>query len=206
MAIEAVVFDIGNVLVGWQPERFYDRVTGPARRKALFAAVDLDGMNLRVDGGAPWRETVAAVAEAHPDWAAEVQLWHDRWDEMFSPVIDHSVRTLRALRGRGVPVLALTNFGRETFAFAKGRHDFLNEFDRVFASGHLGLLKPDPAIYAVVEAAGHAPEALLFADDRADNIAAAAARGWHTHHFTDPAGWARRLVAEGLLTEQEAGL
>ena len=58
----------------------------------------------------------------------------------------------------------------------------------------------------MVEAAGHAPEALLFADDRADNIAAAAARGWHTHHFTDPAGWARRLVAEGLLTEQEAGL
>lgn len=206
MAIETVVFDIGNVLVGWQPERFYDRVIGPARRQALFAAVDLDGMNLRVDGGAPWRETVAAVAEAHPDWAAEVQLWHDRWDEMFSPVIEQSVRTLRALRARGVPVLALTNFGRETFAFAQARHDFLNEFDRVFASGHLGLLKPDPAIYAVVEAAGYAPETLLFADDRADNIAAAAARGWHTHHFTDSAGWARRLVTEGLLTEQEAGL
>ncbi|MEL7301307.1 MAG: HAD family phosphatase [Pseudomonadota bacterium] len=203
--VKAVIFDIGNVLIEWQPERFYDRVYGRARREALFAAVDLHEMNNRVDMGAPFRETIYATAEAHPAWEAEIRDWHDRWGELATPVIHRSVRLLRALRRKGVPVFALTNFGVESYAFARTRFDFLSEFDREYVSGHMRVVKPDAAIYAGVEAdCGVAPVDLLFADDRADNIEAAAARGWRTHLFEGPAGWAARLVDEGLLTAEEA--
>ncbi|MEM1101091.1 MAG: HAD family phosphatase, partial [Pseudomonadota bacterium] len=104
--VKAVIFDIGNVLIEWQPERFYDRVYGRARREALFQAVDLHEMNNRVDMGEPFRETIYATAEAHPAWEAEIRDWHDRWGELATPVIDRSVRLLRALRARGVPVFA----------------------------------------------------------------------------------------------------
>lgn len=201
----AVIFDIGRVLIHWDPHGFYDRVIGPEARAQLFAEVDLEGMNERIDNGAPWRETVYATAEAHPHRAAEIRLWHDRWIEMASPAIDHSVRLMRALRARGVKVHALTNFGRESFAFARTYYDFFNEFDGSIVSGEHGVMKPASRIYELVEEmTGLSGDRLIFTDDNADNIVAAQARGWRTHLFTGPAGWAARLVAEGLLDEEEA--
>ena len=202
---EAVIFDIGNVLIAWQPERFYDAVIGAERRRALFAEVDLHGMNDRVDRGGDFRDTIYETARAYPQWEAEIRLWHDRWIEMANPVIERSLALLRALRGRGVPVFALSNFGIGSFEFARGHYPFLDEFDRRFISGHMGVIKPEPEIYAMVEAeTGLEPAALLFADDRADNIDAATARGWQGHLFDGPEGWAARLVGAGLLTRQEA--
>ena len=203
--IRAVIFDIGNVLVAWRPEAFYDRMIGPAARKRLFSQVDLDGMNLSIDAGAPFRATVQATAAAHPPWAEAILWWHDRWHQMATPAIDHSVRLLRALRARGVPVFALSNFGTDSFATAQRLYPFLTEFDRLYISGHLRLLKPEPAIYAAVEGdCGLPPEALLFTDDKAANIDAARARGWQGHLFTGPEGLADRLVAEGLLQGDDA--
>ena len=205
MTPQAVVFDIGNVLIEWQPERFYDSVIGEDRRRAMFEAVDLHGMNDRVDSGENFRDTIYAVAEEYADWGDEIRLWHDRWIDMAAPVIDHSLRLMQALQARGVPVFSLTNFGIQSYDLAATHYPFLRAFDRDFISGHLGMIKPTPAIYAAVEeGSGLPPEALLFTDDRADNIAAAAARGWQTHHFTGPQGWADRLVAAGLLSEKEA--
>ena len=205
MTPEAVIFDIGNVLIGWQPEDFYDREVGVARRKEMFATVDLHGMNDKVDLGHNFTDTIYATAEAYPDFREEIRMWHDRWIELATPVIDHSVRLLRALRAKGVPVFALTNFGIESFAYAETQFDFLTEFDRRYVSGHMGVIKPDVRIYEMVEAdCGINPQALLFADDRDKNIAAAAARGWQTHLFETPEGWARTLVAKGLLSESEA--
>lgn len=205
--IDAVVFDIGNVLIEWQPERFFDTVMPVADRQRMFAEVDLHGMNDAIDRGAPFRETVYAWAARTPEWEPMIRLWHDRWLDIAGPVIPESVALLRALRRRGVPVLALTNFGIGTFAIAEPVYPFLGEFDRRFISGHMGVIKPDPEIYRRVEVeSGIAPERLLFADDRADNIAAAEARGWQGHLFDGPAGWARRLVEAGLLTPSDAGL
>lgn len=205
MRPEAVVFDIGRVLIAWDPEGFYDREIGAARRRRLMAEVDLHGMNLGVDRGDVWRDAVTGLAARHPDWAEEIMFWHDRWIEMASPAIDHSVRLLRALRTKGVPVFALTNFGVDTLEHARGHYPFLREFDRAYVSGELRLMKPEPEIYAAVEADCQiAPGALLFADDKAENVAAAMARGWQGHLFDGPEGWAARLVVAGLLTEEEA--
>jgi 2-haloacid dehalogenase len=205
MAPKAVVFDIGNVLIEWQPERFFDAQIGEARRRAMFAAVDLHAMNDRVDTGENFTEVVTQTARSTPDWTPEIMMWHDRWLDMAAPAIDHSVRLMAALQARGIPVFSLTNFGIETYVIAAGKYPFLHAFDRDFISGHMGVIKPDPCIYALLEAgAGLSGDALLFTDDRADNIDAAASRGWKTHLFEGPQGWASRLVTEGLLTPQEA--
>ena len=204
---QAVIFDIGNVLTRWQPEAFYDREIGPDRRRALFAAVDLHHMNDLVDAGAPFQATIYAWADRFADWAPEIRMWHDRWFDLASPRIDGSIALQRALRAKGVPVFALTNFGRDTFAAALPKMPFLQDFDRSYVSGVMGVIKPDPQIFQMVEDdCGIAPDRLLFTDDRADNITAAARRGWRTHQFESWQGWAARLVAEGLLSKEEAGV
>jgi len=205
MTISAVIFDIGNVLIEWNPERFYDAEIGEERRKALFDAVDLHAVNDLVDRGHDFRQTIYDAADANPEFRDEIRLWHDRWIEMASPAIDPSVRALRALRANGVPVFALSNFGIGSFAYAQTVYDFLHEFDRPYISGHMGVIKPAPEIYRMLEEdSGVPPQELLFADDRADNIAMAASRGWQTHLFDGPAGWIDRLVAEGLLRQEQA--
>ncbi len=162
-------------------------------------------MNESIDGGAAFRETVYATADAHPDWAEDIRRWHDDWLQMASPVIDHSVRLLHRLKARGVPVFILSNIGDGNFELAERSFDFIAAADLAFVSGRLNLMKPDPAIYAAVESgSGVAPEGLLFVDDRAENIAAAEARGWQAHLFDGPERWAARLVDAGLLTEAEA--
>lgn len=204
MAIDAVIFDIGNVLLEWNPERYYDARIGPERRRALFAETEIEAMNLRLDLGEDFRETVYAHAAAHPEWAGEIRQWHDDWASIAGPEIAASVALLRALRSKGVPCHALSNFGVGSFAVARTVWPALDEFDRHFISGEMKTTKPDPAIYAAVETAlAMPPETLLFTDDKAENVEAAAARGWQTHLFDGPDGFGGRLVAEGLLAEGE---
>lgn len=205
MGATAVVFDIGNVLIEWAPERVYDARIGADARRALFAEVDLAGMNDRIDLGAPLGATVAETAARHPRWAEAIALWDRSWIDMATPEIPGSVALLRALRRRGVPTYALTNFGAETLARAEARYPFLREFDARIVSAELGIAKPDAEIYAALErATGHPPGALLFTDERPENVAAARARGWQAHLFEGPEGWGARLVAAGLLPAEEA--
>jgi 2-haloacid dehalogenase len=112
---------------------------------------------------------------------------------------------MRALRAKGIPVFALTNFGIESFAYAQTQYDFLNEFDRPYVSGHMRVIKPDPRIYEMVEEdSGLSGASLLFADDRPDNIERRG-RGAGTRICSKgPEGWAKALVDHGLLTEEEA--
>lgn len=205
MKIKAVVFDIGNVLIEWQPERFFDAEIGVDRRIAFFDAIDLHAMNDRSDLGENFDDLIAGTIAAHPDWQEELILWHDRWIDIASPAIDHSVRLMAALQANNIPVFSLTNFGIQTYEIASQKYKFLTEFDRDFISGHMGVIKPDPRIYELLEqGSGLHGDALLFTDDRADNIDAANARCWRTHHFQHPKGWADRLIAEGLLSLEQA--
>lgn len=202
-SIDAVIFDIGNVLIEWQPERYYDRVIGEERRRRMFAAVDLHAMNDEVDRGGDFRQVIYDTAEAYPEWREEIRAWHDNWLELAQPAIEPSIALLRSLRSAGVPVFALTNFGIGSFDLAERHYTFLKEFDRRYISGHMQVIKPDPRIYEMVEVdCGIAPARILFTDDRLENIEAATNRGWRTHHFDGPDGWGRRLVSEGLLPEK----
>ncbi len=203
--IDAVIFDIGNVLIEWQPENFYDRTVGEARRKAFFADTDIHAHHAEIDAGASLPAMIDSLVPRYPEYEAELRMWNDNWNDLAAPAIPHSVHLLDTLVDKGVTVFTLTNFGHDNFPLSQQVYPFLNRFAREYVSGRLKLIKPDPAIYAHVETdCGITPERLLFADDRPENIDAAAARGWQTHLFEHPQGWADRLVAEGLLTAQEA--
>ncbi|WP_113913154.1 HAD family hydrolase [Roseovarius dicentrarchi] len=200
MTPEAVIFDIGNVLIEWQPEGYFDRIFGRARSMALFAAVDIHAMMQRIDSGADFANEIARVAAQHPEFAAEILHIRDRWCDIAQPAIPGSVLLLRALRARGIPVFALSNFGAQNFPLSAAQFPFLSDFDRAYISGPMGMAKPDPAIYAAVEAdCGIPPGHLLFTDDRAENIAAAQRRGWQVHLFDGAPGFAQALVDAGLL-------
>lgn len=205
MTPKAVIFDIGNVLIEWQPERFYDAEIGVSRRIALFESVDLHAINERVDLGENFTKVITEAANGIPEWRNEIMMWHDRWLDIASPAIDHSARLMTALQAKGIPVFSLTNFGIETYAIAEQKYPFMGAFDRDFISGHMGVAKPDKKIYQLLEdGSGLSGDALLFTDDRPENIEGAALRGWQTHLFEGSQGWAERLVSAGLLTEEEA--
>ena len=205
MTISAVVFDIGNVLIRWEPEAYYDTTIGVNRRREMFAQVDLHGLQERIDAGEDFKNTFYAAAEEYPNWRSEIRQWVDHWNDLAQPELPHSVALLRALRTKGIAVFALSNFGVGSFALSEQKYPFLQEFDKRYISGVMKVSKPDPEIYRQMEQdCGVPTDELLFADDRADNIATAQSRGWQTHLFTTPQGWADRLVKEGLLTEAEA--
>ncbi|MBZ0128467.1 MAG: HAD family phosphatase [Rhodobacteraceae bacterium] len=202
---EAVIFDIGNVLIEWHPERYFDTVMPPADRARMFASVDLHAMNDRIDRGGDFRAIIAETARANPAFADKIMHWHDHWLDLASPAIPRSVALSRALRREGITTCILSNIGRDTYDLAATRYPFLAEFDRHYLSGHMGVIKPEAEIYEMVEAdCGLPPDRLLFTDDRADNIAAAAARGWQTHLFQSSEGWADALVRHGLLSFETA--
>lgn len=203
--IEAVVFDVGNVLIEWQPERYYAGRIGKARQEAFFAAFDFHGLMNEIDAGAPFSQTVAETAARHVEFEAEILMLRDEWLALTDFPMHRSVRLLEALKAKDVPVFALSNFGAENFQWSVEAHPFLQSFDRAYISGEMGMRKPHAEIYAAVEAdCGIAPERLLFGDDRDDNLATARARGWQVARVDSEAVWAQALVSHGLLSEEDA--
>lgn len=195
-----MIFDIGNVLITWHPEKLYDTLITSDERRAMFAAVDLHQMNDKIDHGENWRDTVYETADAYPDYSDMIRLWYDRWAEMATPLINGSWDILRRLRQQGTPVFALSNFGIESFVFAETLYPELSEFDMRFISGHMGVTKPAQRIYEMLEAeTGLSGAQLFFADDRQDNIDAAKNLGWQGHVFTSPENLELELISLGLL-------
>jgi len=198
--IQAVVFDIGNVLVQWQPEAFYDTIMPRARRDAMFASVDLHFMNERIDRGESFRDTVYGVAAEHPEFAAEIRLWHDRWSDIATPAVPGTAQLAQMLRRRGTQTFLLSNIGAEPFRLACDTYPDLKDFDRAFVSGAMGTTKPGERIYQMVEDDCRiAPEGLLFIDDRQENLDMALARGWNGHLFTDATTLEADLSQRGML-------
>jgi 2-haloacid dehalogenase len=197
---KAVVFDIGNVLVEWEPALLYARLLpDPVARAALFGRVDFDAMNAAGDREGGLQAKVAALAARHPEDAAAIRAWWEHWHVMFAPDIPDSIAMLRNLRADGVPVFALSNFADDSFERAMAQYPVLAEFDIPVISGREGVMKPEPRIYEILEErSGLSGADLFFTDDRADNIAAAEARGWRAHLFEGPAGLRAALAAAGF--------
>ncbi len=202
---KAVVFDIGNVLAEWHPERLYGTlIPDPAERARFWEVTGIEAMNLDVDRGAPFQGHIYAHAEKFPDHAPHIRAWHDRWAEMFRPAIQGSMDLMRLLRSKGVPVHALSNFGKESFELACTIYPILTEFDIPVISGRERAIKPEPRIYEILEErSGLKGPELFFTDDRPENITAAKKRGWQGHVFRNPAALALELVELGLIEPHE---
>ncbi len=201
-----VVFDIGHVLIEWDPRHVYRQVFAgdEARVEWFLRDVCPPEWNREQDRGRPWPEAIAEASARHPTVAAEIAAYRDRWHEMVPGAIEPSVALLRALAARGVPLYAITNFAADTLAEVLDRFDFFALFRGIVVSGTERLLKPSPEIYRLLAARhGLALENCLFIDDTLANVEGARAVGMHAHHFTSPEGLRVELERHGLLPAGE---
>lgn len=198
---KVVILDIGNVLLKWDPDRLYrELIPDEAERARFHVETGTHEMNLSIDRGAPFRATVMAQAEKFPEHADNLRAWHDRWLDMAYDTIDGSAEIMRRVQNDGIPVFALSNFGVDSFALAQRTYDILNEFDATFISGHMKMMKPEPEIYAAVEAeTGFSQGDIVFFDDSRANIDAAQAAGWHAYLFETPEKMQSDLENVGIL-------
>ena len=187
---DAVVFDLGGVLIDWNPRYLYRTLFGgdTAAMEHFLAHVCSPAWNHRQDAGRSFADGCAELVREFPDARPLIEAWRERFDETLGGPIAGTVEILAALRERGVPLYALSNWWAETFPIARARFDFLGWFDGIVISGEFGVAKPDPRIFAhVLETYGLRADATVFIDDLPANVAAAAAAGMQPILFTDPA-------------------
>ena len=196
-----IVFDIGNVLLHWDPKVLYRKIFASEEEVEWFLThVCPPSWNLEQDKGRSFEDAVAEATSRHPDHAEAIAAYHLRWPETLTHVIHGTVTILEDLDDKGAPLYAITNWNQDKFRETKARFDFLNRFRDIVVSGDEGLIKPDPAIYHVLlERNGLEASRCLFIDDSPKNVAGAEAVGMTGHLFTTPEALRERLKAEGLL-------
>lgn len=198
----AVVFDVGNVLIEWDPRHIYrDLFDGDELLMDDFLEnVCSPAWNAEQDRGRSWAEGVALLTAERPDCAELIRAFDDCWSLSVPGAIDGSVDLLRRLKAQGTPVYALTNFSAEKFAETRRRFDFFDLFDGIVVSAHERLIKPDPALYRVLfDRYGLDPRRIGFIDDSPANVATARELGMTAWRFTGPDRFEADLTAAGLL-------
>lgn len=206
--IHTVIFDLGNVLIGWDPRRLYRQLLDDETQVEWFLReVCSSAWNEQQDAGRPWSEATAELREAYPEHGALIDAYHLRWEETLVGAMDDSVALLAELKAHGVRLLALTNWSQETFPIARQRYDFLSWFEGIVVSGEERLIKPDPRIYQrLLERYAVDPHTALYIDDSARNVAAAEALGMQGWWFRGADALRDHLTHLGLLnpTTREA--
>lgn len=198
----AVVFDIGRVIIQWQLRYLFEKlIADPAQLDWFLANVVTEEWHHQQDEGRPLSEMVPERIAEYPDHADLIRAYATRFAETYPEHVPGTLDIVARLKARSVPLFGLSNFGADFWdEFLAGQPVF-EGFGDIVVSGHEKVAKPDPAIYAIAEGRfGLPPEQLLFIDDKAENIEAAMARGWHGHVFTNAASLEADLRVRGLLT------
>jgi 2-haloacid dehalogenase len=186
--VTAVVFDIGGVLLDWDPRHLYcDLIPDEAAREWFLAEVCTTEWNVSLDAGRPFDEACDELASRHPDHAELVHAWK-RQDDMIAGEVAGTADIVCRLKADGVPLYLLTNMPSEVFQARHARFDVLQEFDGAVVSGDEGVLKPSPEIFEIlVSRFDLEPASTLFIDDSEINVRGARAAGFQAHHFVDAA-------------------
>lgn len=205
--IRHIVFDIGNVLIHYDPEIPFRRlIPDEARRRWFFANLCTPEWNIEQDRGRSWADAEAALIADYPEEAALIRAFRAHWHEMVPHHHPGSVAIMESLIGQGWDVTLLTNFEAETFAEALDRFPFLKRPRGVTVSGRIGLIKPERAIYERHAADfGLAPAATLFIDDSRKNVDGAVEAGWQAIAFTGAQTLARDLARLGVALPAMSG-
>jgi HAD superfamily hydrolase (TIGR01509 family) len=194
--IENVVFDIGNVLLRWDPRNLYRRLGySDAATAQIMAETGLPEINHRVlDAGASFAPTIEVLAARFPQHASFLRAFDACWLDTLDGPIANNVAIFEALRRHSVPVFALSNYNREKFDQARALFPFLNSFDGMVISGDVGLVKPDAPIFELlIRRYALRPDRTVFIDDSEPNTKAAEQLGIRAIHFTEGK---TRLAAE----------
>ncbi|MGL4489467.1 MAG: HAD family hydrolase [Rhizobiaceae bacterium] len=187
-AIKHIVFDIGKVLINYDPEIPFRRlIPDDAERRHFFANICTHDWNIEQDRGRSWEEAESLLIADHPHHEENIRGFRKYWHEMVPSAIDDSVAMMRGFIAEGRDVTMLTNFASDTFVQAQGMYPFLTEPRGVTVSGDVKLLKPDARIYDVhTKSFDLEPAVTLFIDDSAANVKGAQDYGWQAVLFVGP--------------------
>lgn len=188
-SITTIIFDFGNVLLGWDARQLYKRLLpDPETVDRFLEQISFAEWNAKQDAGRPFREGVAELTSRFPQHAKLIQAYDTHWEESLTGTIDGTIEIVRELKQAGWPLYLLSNFSIEKFELIRKRHSYLDLFDDIIISGEYGIVKPEPAIYhiALNRMKKQASEC-LFIDDSQANINTAKSLGFQTIHFHSPA-------------------
>ncbi len=200
--IRVAVFDLGGVLIDWDPRHLYRRLFDgdAAAMERFLAEVCSMEWNASMDAGLPFAVAVEELAREHPEARELILAYHERWPEMLGGPIEGTVAILEELRRTGLPLYALSNWSAEKFPLARARFDFLGWFDGIVISGEVGICKPDPRIFrAFIDRYAVDPATAVYVDDHEPNVAAAVTAGFDARRFRGADALRVELVAAGLL-------
>ena len=201
MAPTTVVFDLGGVLIDWDPRYAYRQLGGTeAEIEHFLAEVATSDWNHQFDAGRPFAEGIAERKARFPEHAEWLDAWWSKWPDMLGGPVDGTVDVLAELREVGVPLYALTNWSAETFPMARERFDFLGWFRGIVVSGEVEKAKPDADIFGhLTDDFGIDPADAVFIDDSLPNVETARRLGFHGVHFTSPGNLRQQLADLNLL-------
>ena len=202
MAAEILLFDLGHVVLDWEPSRLYTKIFDtPQERDAFLTDVCTMAWHTRHDAGVSFADNAAELIRLYPHYEAEILAWGRRWMEMFDGYMDGTAELIARLDARGVPLYALSNMPADPWDEMLEAFDVLRRFRHVVVSGQIGMIKPNADIYhhALKMMDGPDPDTVIFIDNSLPNVEAADALGFRTHHFKHAEGLEQALVREGLL-------
>jgi 2-haloacid dehalogenase len=205
--ITAVVFDLGGVLIDWDPRYLYRKLMPEEEIEPFLEEIGFREWNRAMDAGGSWDDAVETLSARHPDRRDLVAAFHNRFPETFGGPIAGSVALLDELHRAGTTrLLALTNWSRDTFPYALATFEFLNRFEGIVVSGVERVAKPDPVLFHILlDRYGLVPDQTVFIDDAPANVAAAEQLGLVALQFTDPGLLRADLSRLGLLDGAGSG-
>ncbi len=189
MKINTIIFDLGNVLIDWNPDYVFDKIfEDKEKKKFFFENVCTMEWNEMQDEGRSIAEATNELVEKHPEWKEHIDAYYGKWIDMLGGPIEESVAIFKRLKDTGkYKFYALTNWSAELFPHALERYEFLHWFDGRVVSGEEKMRKPYPQFYKVLlDRYNVMPEDALFIDDNFRNIQAAEAMGIKSIHFQSP--------------------
>ena len=201
MKITTIIFDLGNVLVDWNPSYLFDKIFADKKDKSFFLEnICNAAWHGQQDAGRSFAVATDELVKKHPDWEAPIRAFYDRWKEMFHGPIDGSVQILKALKEKGYKLYALSNWSAELFKQTEADFAFLNYFDGRVLSGDEGLNKPHTGLYKILLERYKINSAeALFIDDREENVNEARRIGIRSIVFQSPTQLQQELEALKVL-------
>ena len=200
--VEAVVFDLGNVLITWDPHPAIASAVGAEWATCFLTDESFDFMawNHQQDAGRSWDGGEDAAVRSHPHWEPAIRAYRANFAASLVGPIEDTVQILLELHAAGIPLFGLTNWSAELFPVALDRFDFLDLFVDIIVSGRVGVAKPDPKIFEILqERMGHSLDGCIFIDDVPLNVRAAGEAGLDAILFTDTGHLREDLMVRGLL-------
>ncbi len=199
--VKTLVFDLGGVLIDWDPRHLYRKLIPDESELDFFLSeVCSPDWNAQIDRGKSFQESVDGLAVVYPKYTKQIQAFCSRWEETITGPIHGTVKILEGLRGAGYPLAALSNWSAETFPKVADRFEFLSWFDPLVISGEIGLIKPTPEIYHyLLREINREAEECIFIDNSEANVQTAEELGFISIHFSSPEQLQVKLEGLGVL-------